>query len=257
MSDRLADQIARISVLDEPVRRALYLYVSRQPEPVGREEAADAAGTTRENAAFHLDKLAQEGLLETSFRRLSKKTGPGAGRPSKLYRRSARQLQVAVPARRYELAAELFAQALEAEGGRDARRSVAAAAREFGASLGAAAHARPGRASVFRKALDVLEEQGFEPSEMPRGVVRLRNCPFDALARAHRDLVCGMNLAFMEGVVAGLRGSGIQATFDPQPGLCCVTLSASRGASASRAAGLPSGTGALQRAARPRRSRRS
>jgi predicted ArsR family transcriptional regulator len=245
-----------ISVLDEPARRALYLYVSRQPEPVGREEAADAAGTTRENAAFHLDKLVEAGLLETSFRRLGEKTGPGAGRPSKLYRRSALQLQVAVPARRYEFAAELFVRALEAEGGRDARRSVAAAAREFGASLGAAARARPGRASVFRKTLDVLEEQGFEPSEKPRGVVRLRNCPFDALARAHRDLVCGMNLAFMEGVVAGLHGTGIQATFDPQPGLCCVTLSAAAAPRHRVRRGPPSRespTGRARAAGRPRR----
>jgi len=228
MPDHLADAIAKISVLDEPVRRALYVYLSRRPEPVGREEAAEATGTTRENAAFHLDKLVEAGLAETSFRRLSGKTGPGAGRPAKLYRRSARQLHVDLPARRYELAAELFAQALDGSPRRDRHARVAAGARTFGESLGSAARARArggsGPAALLRKAVEVLEENGFEPIEEPRGVVRLRNCPFDALARGHRELVCGMNLAFMEGVLAGLEASGLKATFDPQPGLCCVTL---------------------------------
>jgi predicted ArsR family transcriptional regulator len=228
VTDHLADAIAAISVLDEPVRRALYLYVSRRAEPVGRDEAAEATGATRENAAFHLDKLVEEGLLETSFRRLSGKTGPGAGRPAKLYRRSSRELQVAVPARRYELAAELFAHALEGRPGKDRHASVAAAARTLGASLGAAARDRvragSGRTAVLPKVLEVLEENGFEPIEESSGTVRLRNCPFDALAKGHRDLVCGMNLAFMEGVLAGLNASGVRATLDLPPGFCCVTL---------------------------------
>ena len=232
MTDQLANAIAAVSVLEDPVRRALYLYVSRQAEPVGRDEAAEATGANRENAAFHLDKLVEEGLLETSFRRLSGKTGPGAGRPAKLYRRSSRELQVTVPARRYELAAELFAHALEERPGKDRHASVAAAAHSFGASLGAAARVRAragsGRAALLRKAVEVLAENGFEPIEEPRGIVRLRNCPFDALAKGHRDLVCGMNLAFMEGVLAGLKASGVQATLDLIPGLCCVTLAATR-----------------------------
>lgn len=235
MPEQLADAIAKVSVLDEPVRRELYLYVSRQPEPVGRDEAAEATGATRENAAFHLDKLVEEGLLDTSFRRISGKTGPGAGRPAKLYRRSSQQLHVTVPARRYELAGELFAQALEAGSGKDRLASVAAAARRVGTSLGEAARARAragsGRAALLRKAVEVLEENGFEPIEGPQGIIRLRNCPFDALAKSHRDLVCGMNLAFMEGILAGLKASGVKATLDLPPGLCCVTLRPQRATS--------------------------
>jgi predicted ArsR family transcriptional regulator len=228
MTDPTADTIAKISLLDEPVRRSLYRYVSRRSEPVGRDEAARAVRTTRENAAFHLDKLVAEGLLSTSYRRLGGKTGPGAGRPSKLYQRSALALQVAVPARRYELAAELFARAIEARPGPDPHASVAAAARTVGVSVGAAAQAHvragAGRPARLRAAIEVLEENGFEPIEGPRGVIRLRNCPFDALAKAHRDLVCGMNLAFTRGLLAGLDKSGLKATFEPQPGVCCVAL---------------------------------
>lgn len=228
MPDQLAQQIGKVALLDEPVRRALYLYISRQPEPVGRDKAADATGATRENAAFHLDKLVEEGLLETSYRRLGGKTGPGAGRPAKLYRRSKEQVHVALPARRYELAAELLARALEARPGKDPRATVAATAREFGTSLGVEARSRvragAGRTALLRRAIDVLRGNGFEPTQERGGIIRLRNCPFDALARVHRDLVCGMNLAFMEGVLSGLQSSGIKATMDPQVGLCCVAL---------------------------------
>jgi predicted ArsR family transcriptional regulator len=226
VDDSLATQIAGIAVLDDPVRRSLYLYVARQTDTVSRDAAAEATGTTRENAAFHLDKLVEAGLLEASYRRLSGRTGPGAGRPSKVYRRSARTLQVALPARRYELAAEVMAQALEHPRTKSASASVAAAAHRAGASLAAAARGRAGRGSPLRKLMRLLEAQGYEPTESPRGVVRLRNCPFHEVAQTHPDLVCGMNLAFMEGIVEGAAAEGVSATLDPQPGQCCVTLRA-------------------------------
>jgi predicted ArsR family transcriptional regulator len=227
MTEGLAAQIAGVAVLDDPVRRSLYLYVASRSEPVSRDEAAEATSTARDNAAFHLDKLVETGLLESSYRRLSGRTGPGAGRPSKLYQRSGRQLQVTLPARRYELVAELLAQGLENARAKTALAGVAAAARRFGASLGAAARARSGRVSSLRSVTEVLDAQGFEPIEAPRGVVRLRNCPFHEVAKSHPDLVCGMNLAFMEGVVEGAAARGVTADLDPQPGRCCVTLSAS------------------------------
>ncbi|HEY9382405.1 MAG TPA: hypothetical protein VIP80_02720, partial [Gemmatimonadales bacterium] len=101
----LAPQIAGLAALEEPARRALYCYVVNRHAEVGRDEAAQAVGVSRTLAGFHLDRLVEEGLLDTSFRRLSGRAGPGAGRPAKLYRRSDRQLEVALPERRYELAA--------------------------------------------------------------------------------------------------------------------------------------------------------
>lgn len=225
MSD-LATQIAGIAVLEDPVRRSLYLYVARQSDPVSRDEAATATGATRENAAFHLDKLVAAGLLEASYRRLGGRTGPGAGRPSKMYRRSEHKLQVTLPARRYELAAEVMAQALDNTRAKDASSSVAVAAHRAGEALGATARARGGRGGPLRRVAQLLDTAGYEPTESPRGVVRMRNCPFHEVAQTHRDLVCGMNLAFMEGVVEGAGADGVSATLDPQPGQCCVTLRA-------------------------------
>ena len=228
----LAAEIAAIAVLQDPVRRALYAYVAEQPEPIGRDRAAAATGTRRETAAFHLDVLVDEGLLEPSYRRLSGRTGPGAGRPAKLYRRTVRQLDLTLPVRQYELAAELFAAALDGCPGGDPKRGLRVAARRFGVSLGTSARstlgARPGRARLLRAAVSALGQSGYEPVEAPRGSVRLRNCPFDALARDHRELVCGMNLALVRGVVAGLAADGLTATLDPRPGSCCVAIRGER-----------------------------
>jgi predicted ArsR family transcriptional regulator len=226
MIDPLAGQIAGIAVLDDPVRRSLYFYVSRQADPVSRDEAAEATGASRDNAAFHLDKLVEAGLLQASYMRLGGRTGPGAGRPSKVYRRSDHRLQVTLPARRYELAAEVLAQALEKSPVRDASGSVAAAAHSAGKALGATARTRTSRISPLRRITRLLDDQGYEPTEAPRGVVRMRNCPFHEVAQSHPDLVCGMNLAFMEGILEGAAASGVSASLDPQPGRCCVTLAA-------------------------------
>jgi len=232
LAAQIATQIAGIAVLQDPVRRALFTYVAAQPEPVGRERAAAATGTSRETAAFHLDRLVDEGLLEASSRRLSGRTGPGAGRPAKLYRRTDRQLELTLPVRRYAFAAELFAAALDGRHGDDPKRGVRVGARRFGVSLGARARAalgpRPGRARLLQAATLALDERGYEPAETLRGYVRLRNCPFDALVRDHRELVCGMNLALIRGVVAGLGADGLTATLDPRPGRCCVAIRSER-----------------------------
>ena len=228
----LAAEISAIAVLQDPVRRALFAYIAEQLEPIGRNRAAAATGTSRATAAFHLDRLVDEGLLEASYRRLSGRVGPGAGRPAKLYRRTTRQLELTLPVRHYGLAAELFAAALDGRHGDDPKRGVRVAARRFGISLGARARSalgpRPGRARLFGAAVSALGQHGYEPAEAPRGSVRLRNCPFDALARDHRELVCGMNLALIRGVVAGLAADGLTATLDPRPGSCCVAIRGER-----------------------------
>ncbi|MDQ1499355.1 MAG: hypothetical protein QOI86_2695 [Actinomycetota bacterium] len=229
-SAELASQISAVAALNEPVRRALYTYILQQPEAVGREEAAQAVGITRELAAFHLDKLLEEGLLEVEYRRISGRSGPGAGRPAKLYRPSARQVQVTLPERRYDLAADLLAQAIEAPGG-DPARAAETVARRFGETLGVQARRHLGRRPSVSRLLDtaceVLRDQGFEPTKT-EGQIRLRNCPFDTLAKDHTELVCGMNLALAKGLLAGLEVEGIDVLLDPQPGTCCVALASVR-----------------------------
>jgi predicted ArsR family transcriptional regulator len=228
----LDQRLDDLAPLAEPVRRALYLHVSRQAEPTGRDAAASALGVSRALAAFHLDRLVEAGLLVAEYRRLTGRSGPGAGRPAKVYRRADRQIEVSLPERRYDVAAQLFARAVAQTGtGEPVEATLHRAARDYGEALGVEARRRAGprppRARLRAAGGDVLQEHGFEPAERAAdGPIVLRNCPFDALVRDHRDLVCGMNLSLMEGVLAGLRLRGLSAQLDPQPGRCCVVWTA-------------------------------
>ncbi len=228
----LEGQIGAVAALDEPIRRRLYLYVAGRRREVGRDEAARVLRISRALAAFHLDNLVERGLLETSYRRLSGRGGPGAGRPAKLYRRSGRQLQVSLPPRSYDLAARLLAQTFAEGDGPTTVAKLRRAARRFGDRLGQEARhrsgPRPSLARLLKHAEAVLRAYGFEPDRGPEQEIRLRNCPFDALARDYRALVCGMNLSLMQGLIAGLGARRVRAELDPQPGMCCVAFRRAR-----------------------------
>lgn len=219
-TDTRSDNLAALQLLDEPVRRKLYDWVVDQPDAVGREAAAAAVGISRGLAAFHLDKLAESGLLEASYRRLSGRVGPGAGRPARVYQRSGREFSVTVPERRYERAAGLFASALERIGDGGPPPELAEAARQAGRDLAKGG----GRGSSRARLVRALEQGGYQPITDTHGTIRLRNCPFDALADAHRTLVCGTNLALADGIVAGIGGTDIQPVLDRQPGYCCIAF---------------------------------
>nr|WP_206699993.1 transcriptional regulator [Actinomadura sp. RB99] len=222
-------------MLQDPVRRRLYEFVVGRGREVGRNEAAEAAGVGRTLAAFHLDKLVDGGLLEAGSRRLSGRSGPGAGRPAKVYRRSAVERGVSLPARDYGTAAGLLAEAAERAG---LDREVREAARREGAAL--AAGAPCGDLDALAK---VLEERGYEPvredaedaedagaaegrGEGGGAVLRMRNCPFHAVAERFPPLVCGMNLALLEGLVEG--SEGVRVRMDARPGWCCVVAEPSK-----------------------------
>src|SRR5690349_6324585 len=110
------DDIDALTVLSDRVRRQAYRVVADGTAPVGRDEVAEALGIGRTLAAFHLDKLVTAGLLETSYARRSGKSGPGAGRPAKLYRLTPAEHAVSVPPRSYRSAAEMLAEAVEQAG---------------------------------------------------------------------------------------------------------------------------------------------
>lgn len=113
MNERNAAQLSALAAISDPIRRSLFDFVNASTEAVSRNDAAVALGLPRSTAAFHLDRLVVEGVLETQFKRLSGRTGPGSGRPSKLYRPASDELQVSFPERHYELAGELLASAVE------------------------------------------------------------------------------------------------------------------------------------------------
>ncbi len=216
-------QAAGIGALVDETRRGLYEYVVREPDPVGREQAASALDLPLHTASFHLDRLVAEGLLEVEFRRLSGRTGPGAGRPSKLYRRAGRTFAVSLPPRRYDLVGDILAEAVtRAAAGDTLDQSLAASAHEEGLALGRGATGL-GNEATLPAVAGVLAGQGYEP-RVDEDVVTLRNCPFDDLARKHTQLVCGLNRTFVQGVVDGLERADATACLEPEDGWCCVKV---------------------------------
>ena len=216
-------QVAELASLADPVRRRLYDYVVDQRRPVGRDEAGHAVGVSRALAAYHLDRLVERGLLTIRFERLGTRRGPGAGRPAKLYERSTRQFQVQLPPRRYELAARLLARAIDdAPAARDSLRQ---AAQLLGAELGAEAAPDVDPSERHGRLLAALRAGGYEPM-IEDDAIRLCNCPFEAIVGEHRELVCGMNLALIEGLLAGAELRDFTPVLDPRPHECCVAVTA-------------------------------
>ena len=225
-SEDTASRLVRLAVLQDPARRMLYEHVAAQPAPVGRDAVAAATGVSRRLAAFHLDKLADAGLLTVSYRRLNDRRGPGAGRPAKLYARTADEVTVTVPPRDYELAARIFAATVAALG-EQAAPAMVRVARDTGRRLAAPFATAAGDAEHRRRCLDVvLSAVGYEPYAVDDGT-RLRNCPFHRTAEEHRELVCTANLHLILGIVGELAPHMV-ATLDPIPGECCVHLQSTR-----------------------------
>jgi len=261
--------LAAVIGLGDPVRRRLYEFVCECAEPVRRDEAAEATGIGCQLAAYHLDKLVGLGLLTASYQRAAARHGHGAGRPAKVYTRSAGEFAVSVPPREYELAAHLLASAVESDTGGASQPALLAAAQRFGRDLarrGAAAEGRPAQdaeksqaqdagespaqdvegspaqaeespardpqenlaqdagGSPAREAECTLREHGYEPWRDGEGTIRLHNCPFHQLAAGHPELVCGMNLALITGLVEGLGEGPLHPVLDPKPGFCCVAI---------------------------------
>ena len=247
----LNSQLSALAALADPVRRRLYQAVADSAAPLSRDQAARAGGVSRALAAFHLEKLVEAGLLEASFRRLTGRSGPGAGRPAKLYARSARVVDVSLPARRYEWAARMLAGALAGSLTAESQAALRRSARAQGDSIGrerrderarsaspAPALGEPanapadsghangpsGSASDLDAAQRALADCGFEPVRVEGGDVLLRNCPFDRLRENCRELICDMNLSLITGVLDGLGTRDVSAALEPRPGHCCVVL---------------------------------
>jgi predicted ArsR family transcriptional regulator len=139
-----------------------------------------------------------------------------------VYWRSAVERAVSLPARDYRTAAGLLAEAAERAGLDGELRE---AARAEGRALGA------GRSCGDLDALaGVLAARGYEPVRDEGGdggpVLRMRNCPFHVVAERFPPLVCGMNLALLEGLVEGVEG--VRVRMDARPGWCCVVAEPSK-----------------------------
>lgn len=212
-----ARRLGAVSALVDPLRRRIYDAVVRSPEPLSREVVAAQVEVPRSTAAFHLDRLAAEGLLDIEFRRLSGRTGPGSGRPAKVYRRADGDVSVDVPRRHYELAGEIMAEAIGRAGGEGADVSVRDAMRD------AAMHAGRRLAAASADLDDALERAGLEPRADGDDTV-LGTCPFHRLARANPAVVCDLNRAMLRGMAEAVGDDPGRVRLDPGAGGCCIRI---------------------------------
>ena len=212
----LSQRVAAVTALDDPVRRALFKLVTAADGLVSRDAAATTLGLARSTAAYHLDRLADTGLVAVEFKRLGDKKGPGAGRPTKLYSRTQSELSVSVPDRHYELAGEIMATAIDESQrtGTAVDETLRAVAESAGAALGAAA------GSLER----MLVETGYEPRPDSEGGFDFGNCPFHRLAQSHTNIICGLNERFLDGALAGSQDAEHRVE-EPRPGSrCCARI---------------------------------
>src|SRR5215472_4319450 len=218
--------LTAVALLAEPTRRRLYLYLRERQEPVGREEAARHAGVKPRLAAFHLDRMADEGLLEVEHRRLSGRTGPGAGRPAKVYSVSSRSISLQIPQTRYALAASMMATALSAgDSGASGAESLQNVATAVGGNLGDEIRRQVSKKGARLEAVQrTLRQLGYEPQVEESGEWTMRNCIFSDLSKSHRELICPMNAAFVRGLLGSARIQSLHVerrTANPD---CCVRL---------------------------------
>lgn len=212
--DDRPDALAALITLADPMRRRLYDYVAGRDGPVRRDEAAASVGISRTLAAYHLDRLAEAGLLATSYARRDGQGGPGAGRPAKCYERARDEVTVTLPPRSYELLARLLIDAVGTDTTGQVTTALMAAAEAEGRAAGADGV----------DLMTALRSAAYEPVETATGTIQLRNCPFRQLAHHQTSLVCGLNHALVRGVVAGCGHDPGRAELAPQPGSCCVVI---------------------------------
>lgn len=209
---------ADLSALTDPVRRELYVHLAAQDQPVGRDDAAAVAGISRSLAAYHLDRLADAGLLAVSYTRPDGRGGPGAGRPAKHYEPVRREVSLSIPPRNYTLIARVLADAVDADSSGAVRSAVLAAAD------------LEGRASAAPDSdlLTALTANGYLPDETDQGDIELLNCPFHQLSQQHPELVCGLNEALLRGALASRGDDPDRAELAPRAGRCCVVIHPTR-----------------------------
>ncbi|MBV9292969.1 MAG: helix-turn-helix domain-containing protein [Frankiales bacterium] len=219
-----------MNLLAEPTRRQVYDAVRAGRVPMTRDAVAAASGISRRLATFHLDLLAEAGLLAVDYARPPGRSGPGAGRPAKRYLATDVDLDVSMPGRRYDVAARILARAVDvsSRSAADPRSAALVAARQEGERIGSERRVSrrrlTGRAAL--ESADVaLSDLGYEPIADDRGKrLVLRNCPFHAVVDVAPELVCTVNGEFLGGVLDGLGCDRLELCPDGVAPDCCVTV---------------------------------
>jgi predicted ArsR family transcriptional regulator len=188
--ERLAD------ALGDPTRRSIFLLVRESKRALTAAEVAQEVGLHRTVARGHLERLVEAGLVSASYLH----RGEG-GRPPKVYSGSERRVDLQLPARQYELLAELLLETLEKFGeaaevlARDVGFAFGRRLAEEGGGAGPAPLAGLALLERAGATIEALEENG-------RLHLRLEDCLFREVSTRRPGLVCSLDRALMEGVLS-------------------------------------------------------
>lgn len=206
-----------VAALGDGTRRRVFFTVREADGLVGKDDVADAVGITRRLAGFHLDKLVEQGFLRAEFHRRTGKTGPGAGRPAKMYALAEAEEQSRLEVKHYDLLAELLLRAMDDRSGEDPQQVLERVGYEFGRELGEAERAA-GRSPSYASTTDavmgvvgVLTRYGFGATPGADGEFTTRACPFEDMAKVDPVRVCGLDRAIWRGVLSAFNP---EATLD-------------------------------------------
>ena len=119
-----------LEAVGTPELRQALLFVRSRRQPVSPDELAELQSVHRNVARRRLDRLADAGLLVSGFERRTGRTGPGAGRPAKIYSAAPETAAIEFPARHYDDLVGLLVEALP-------ERSRPKRLRDVGAALAA------------------------------------------------------------------------------------------------------------------------
>lgn len=197
-----------VAALGDGTRRRVFFTVREADGLMGKDEVAEAVGITRRLAGFHLDKLVEQGFLRAEFQRRTGRTGPGAGRPAKLYALAEAEQQSRLEVKHYELLAELLLRAMSDRSGEDPQEVLERVGYEFGRELGEAER-KAGRSPSYQSTTDavmgvvgVLTRFGFGATAEEDGRITARACPFEEMAKVDPVRVCGLDRAIWRGVLS-------------------------------------------------------
>jgi predicted ArsR family transcriptional regulator len=197
-----------LDAVGDPALRSTLLFVRAQPAPVTAGGVASALGVPRTVARFRLERLADAGVVVAAFERRTGRSGPGAGRPAKIYVAAAETRAVEFPARRYEKLIALLAAGLPRP-----RRALQLAeiGAAFGAELAREAGLRPAKtlpaalASLCR-GLGRLGFQAHVESVSDRSAeIVSATCPLRPLVFADRE-TRALDQGMWQGLIAATMG---------------------------------------------------
>jgi predicted ArsR family transcriptional regulator len=198
----------RLSVVADPDLRAALLLARGRDGGFTADEAARELGVHRNVARARLDRLAAAGFLEIAFERRTGRSGPGAGRPAKVYSVAPEVEGVEFPPRRLAgLVGHLIDELPEAGRARALRR----AGEDFGRELAESSRLRPlaGAKAGLERMCAALRSLGFQASlrevRDDVAVIDTPTCPLRPLVRERPEAV-----EIDHGMWAGLAESAVR-----------------------------------------------